>query len=416
MATMTDLRGRHFLNLADFTPEEITHLIDLSAELRAAKAEGREEQKLVGKNVALIFEKDSTRTRCAFEVAAYDQGAHVTFIGPGGSHMGHKETAKDTARVLGRMYDAIEYRGFGQSTAEELAENAGVPVYNGLTDEWHPTQILADFLTFQEHIPKPFSEVCFCYLGDARFNMANSYLVGGAKLGMDVRIAAPKSLWPQDEIVELARSVAEETGAQITITDDVAEAVQGADVSCTDVWVSMGEADEVWAERIKLLKPYQVNARRWPRPATRRASSCTACRPSTTGTPRSARRSTRSSGWTHSRSPRRSSSRRPRSSSTRPRTACTRSRRSWSPRSEARLRVVVALGGNALPQARRAAHRREPARERVACKALAPLALEHELVISHGNGPQVGLLALQSSAYTEVDPYPLDLSARRPRG
>jgi ornithine carbamoyltransferase len=260
MATMTDLRGRHFLNLADFTPEEITYLIDLSAELKAAKAEGREEQRLVGKNVALIFEKDSTRTRCAFEVAAYDQGAHVTFIGPGGSHMGHKETAKDTARVLGRMYDAIEYRGFGQSTAEELAEHAGVPVYNGLTDEWHPTQILADFLTFQEHIPKPFSEVCFCYLGDARFNMANSYLVGGAKLGIDVRIAAPKSLWPQDEIVELARSVAEETGAQITITDDVAQAVKGADVLLTDVWVSMGEADEVWAERIKLLKPYQVNA------------------------------------------------------------------------------------------------------------------------------------------------------------
>jgi ornithine carbamoyltransferase len=260
MATMTDLRGRHFLNLADFTPEEITYLIDLSAELKAAKADGREEQRLVGKNVALIFEKDSTRTRCAFEVAAYDQGAHVTFIGPGGSHMGHKETAKDTARVLGRMYDAIEYRGFGQEIAEELAENAGVPVYNGLTDEWHPTQILADFLTFQEHISKPFSEVCFCYLGDARFNMANSYLIGGAKLGMDVRIAAPKSLWPQDEIVELARSAAADTGAQITITEDVAEAVKGADVLLTDVWVSMGEGDEVWAERIKLLTPYQVNA------------------------------------------------------------------------------------------------------------------------------------------------------------
>jgi ornithine carbamoyltransferase len=260
MATMTDLRGRHFLNLADFTPEEINYLIDLSAELKAAKAEGREEQKLVGKEIALIFEKDSTRTRCAFEVAAFDQGAHVTFIGPSGSHMGHKETAKDTARVLGRMYDAIEYRGFGQEVAEELAEHAGVPVYNGLTDEWHPTQILADFLTFREHIPKPFPEVAFCYMGDARFNMANSYLVGGAKLGMDVRIASPKSLWPQDEIVELARSIAEETGAQITITEDVAEAVKGADVLLTDVWVSMGEPDEVWAERIKLLTAYQVNA------------------------------------------------------------------------------------------------------------------------------------------------------------
>jgi ornithine carbamoyltransferase len=260
MSTMTDLRGRNFLRLADFTAEEITYLLDLAADLKAAKKEGREEQRLVGREIALIFEKDSTRTRCAFEVAAYDQGANVTFIGPGGSHMGHKETAKDTARVLGRMYDAIEYRGFAQDVANELAEFAGVPVYNGLTDEWHPTQILADFLTFREHVPKPLNEVVFCYLGDARFNMADSYLVGGAKLGMDVRIASPKSLWPRDEIVDLARSTAEETGAQITITDDVAEAVRGADVLLTDVWVSMGEADEVWAERIELLTPYQVNA------------------------------------------------------------------------------------------------------------------------------------------------------------
>jgi ornithine carbamoyltransferase len=260
MATMIDLRGKHFLRLADFSPEEITYLLDLSAELKAAKKERREEQKLVGKEIALIFEKDSTRTRCAFEVAAYDQGAHVTFIGPGGSHMGHKETAKDTARVLGRMYDAIEYRGFGQDTADELAEHAGVPVYNGLTDEWHPTQILADFLTFREHVDKPLNEVVFCYLGDARFNMADSYLVGGAKLGMDVRIASPKSLWPREEIVDLARGVAEDTGAKITITEDIDEAVQGADFLLTDVWVSMGEADEVWAERIELLKPYQVNS------------------------------------------------------------------------------------------------------------------------------------------------------------
>jgi ornithine carbamoyltransferase len=260
MSTIVDLRGRHLMRLADFSPEEITYLLDLAADLKAAKREGREEQKLVGKEIALIFEKDSTRTRCAFEVAAYDQGAHVTFIGPGGSHMGHKETAKDTARVLGRMYDAIEYRGFATDTAEQLAQWSGVPVYNGLTDEWHPTQILADFLTFREHIPKPASEIVFCYLGDARFNMADSYLVGGAKLGMDVRIASPKSLWPRDEITELARSIAEETGAQITITDDVAAAVSGADVLLTDVWVSMGEADEVWAERIELLRPYQVNA------------------------------------------------------------------------------------------------------------------------------------------------------------
>jgi ornithine carbamoyltransferase len=259
MSTVMNLQGRSLMKLADFTSEEITYLIDLAAELKAAKKEGREEQKLVGKEVALIFEKDSTRTRCAFEVAAYDQGAHVTFIGPSGSHMGHKETAKDTARVLGRMYDAIEFRGFDQDTAEELAKWSGVPVYNGLTDEWHPTQILADFLTFREHSSKPLDEVVFCYVGDARFNMADSYLVGGAKLGMDVRIASPRSLWPRDEIVELARTTAAETGAEITITEDVAEAVRGADFILTDVWVSMGEADEVWKQRIELLTPYQVN-------------------------------------------------------------------------------------------------------------------------------------------------------------
>jgi ornithine carbamoyltransferase len=255
-----DLRGRHLLKLADFSSEEITYLIDLAAELKAAKSEGREARKLVGKAIALIFEKDSTRTRCAFEVAAYDQGAHVTFIGPSGSHLGRKETVKDTARVLGRMYDAIEYRGFAQETAEQLAEFAGVPVYNGLTDDWHPTQTLADFLTFREHVDKPLNEVSFCYLGDARSNMGNSYLVDGAKLGMDVRIASPKSLWPRDEVIRLARSLAEETGARIAITEDVAEAVKGADFLLTDVWVSMGEPDAVWAERIELLRPYQVNS------------------------------------------------------------------------------------------------------------------------------------------------------------
>jgi len=260
MSTVTDLRGRHFLTLADYSPEELTYLLDLAADLKEAKRAGREEQYLVGKEIALVFEKDSTRTRCAFEVAAYDQGAHVTFLGPGGSHMGHKETVKDTARVLGRMYDAIEYRGFGENVADELAEWAGVPVYNGLTDEWHPTQILADFLTIREHVPKPLDEVAFCYLGDARFNMADTYLVGGAKLAMDVRIAGPKSLWPSDDFVTLAHEVAAETGARITITDDVAEAVRGCDVLFTDVWVSMGEPDEVWAERIALLMPYQVNA------------------------------------------------------------------------------------------------------------------------------------------------------------
>src|SRR6187551_1256525 len=219
MSTVVDLRGRHLMRLADFTPEEITYLIDLAAELKAAKREGREEQQLAGKEIALIFEKDSTRTRCAFEVAAYDQGAHVTFIGPSGSHMGHKETVKDTARVLGRMYDAIEYRGFGTDIAEELAEFAGVPVYNGLTDEWHPTQILADFLTFVEHVPKPMYEVVFCYLGDARFHMADSYLIGAGKLGMDVRVCSPSTLRPRDEIVDQALAVAEETGAKITVSE-----------------------------------------------------------------------------------------------------------------------------------------------------------------------------------------------------
>ncbi len=260
MSTSIDLRGRSLLTLNDFSAEEIVYLLDLAAELKAAKRDGREEQRLVGREIALIFEKDSTRTRCAFEVAAYDQGAHVTFIGPASSHMGHKETVKDTARVLGRMYDAIEYRGFAETAAEELAAWAGVPVYNGLTDEWHPTQILADFLTMREQVPKPLGEVSFCYLGDARFNMADTYLVGGAKLGMDVRLASPRSLWPSDEILELARGFAAPTGARITVTEQVEEAVRGCDALLTDVWVSMGEPDDVWKERIELLRPYQVNA------------------------------------------------------------------------------------------------------------------------------------------------------------
>ena len=267
MTTATDhpdlaagLRGRDLLTLEDYSADEIRYLIDLSAELKAAKRAGTEEQKLVGREIALIFEKDSTRTRCAFEVAAFDQGAHVTFIGPSGSHMGHKETVKDTARVLGRMYDAIEYRGFGEAIADELARWAGVPVYNGLTDEWHPTQMLADFLTMRERIDKPLEQMTFCYLGDARFNMANSYLIVGAKLGMDVRIAAPRSLWPAEDLVENARDYAGESGGQITITEDVEAAVSGCDVLLTDVWVSMGESDDVWAERIELLRPYQINA------------------------------------------------------------------------------------------------------------------------------------------------------------
>jgi ornithine carbamoyltransferase len=260
MTTATDMRGRSFLTLAEFSPEELAYLLDLAAELKAERREGREEQRLAGKTIALIFEKDSTRTRCAFEVAAYHQGAHVTYLGPTGSHIGHKETVKDTARVLGRMYDAIEYRGFGESVADELARWAGVPVYNGLTDEWHPTQILADFLTLREHVAKPLADVSFCYMGDAHANMADSYLVGAAKMGMDLRIASPRALWPPDEFVDLAREIATSTGATITLTEDVPSAVHGVDAIATDVWVSMGEPAEVWAERIELLKPYQVSA------------------------------------------------------------------------------------------------------------------------------------------------------------
>ena len=257
---MIDLKNRSFLKLLDFSPAEIQYLLDLAAELKADKKAGREHKTLIGKNIALIFEKTSTRTRCSFEVAAYDQGAHVTYLGPTGSQIGIKETMKDTARVLGRMYDGIEYRGFAQKTVEELAEYSGVPVWNGLTNEFHPTQILADFLTMREHSDKPLQQVAYAYLGDARFNMGNSLLVGGAKMGMDVRIVAPKALQPAAELVAECRKVAEETGARITITDDVDAGVRGCDFIYTDIWVSMGEPDEVWKERIAMLKPYQVNA------------------------------------------------------------------------------------------------------------------------------------------------------------
>ena len=255
-----DLHNRHFLKLLDFTPQEIQYFLDLAAELKRSKKSGTEVQRLKGKNIALIFEKTSTRTRCSFEVAAHDQGAHVTYLGPTGSQIGIKESMKDTARVLGRMFDGIEYRGFGQSIVEELAQYAGVPVWNGLTNEFHPTQILADFLTMQEHTDKPLSQVSYAYLGDARYNMGNSLLVGGAKMGMDVRIVAPKALQPAPELVAQCQAIAAETGARITITDDIKTGVKGCDFLITDVWVSMGEPAEVWAERIKLLKPYQVNA------------------------------------------------------------------------------------------------------------------------------------------------------------
>ncbi len=254
-----NLKNKHFLKLLDFSTEEIRYLLDLSAELKRAKKSGNEKQYLKGRNIALIFEKASTRTRCAFEVAAYDQGANVTYLGPTGSQIGQKESMRDTARVLGRMYDGIEYRGFGQDIVEELAKFAVVPVWNGLTNEFHPTQILADFLTMIEHSDKPLNRMVFCYLGDARYNMGNSLMVGSAKMGIDFRIAAPKACQPSVELIDKCKAIAKETGAKITITENVEEAVKDADFLYTDVWVSMGEPDSVWEERIRLLKPYQVN-------------------------------------------------------------------------------------------------------------------------------------------------------------
>jgi ornithine carbamoyltransferase len=255
-----NLRNRHFLKLLDFTPREIGFLLGLSADLKKAKYAGIEQPRLTSKNIALIFEKASTRTRCAFETAAYDQGAHVTYLGPSGSQMGTKESMKDTARVLGRMYDGIEYRGFAQETVETLAAYANVPVWNGLTNEFHPTQVLADFLTMMEHSDKPLSQVRFAYLGDARNNMGNSLLVGAAKMGMDFRSVAPASVQPDPALVNTAREIAKDTGAKIMVTDDLDSGLKGCDFLYTDVWVSMGEPQEVWAERIKLLAPYQVNA------------------------------------------------------------------------------------------------------------------------------------------------------------
>ena len=255
-----NLRNRSFLAIKDFNQSEIKFLLKLSANLKSAKYAGTEQKRLNGKNIALIFEKDSTRTRVGFEVAAYDQGANVTFLGPTGSHIGHKETIKDTARVLGRIYDGIEYRGFGQEIVEQIAKYAGVPVFNGLTNEYHPTQFLADALTMSEHSEKPIEEITYCFIGDARNNMGNALLIGGAKLGMDVRLCAPKACWPKPEIIEYAKTIALETGARLSVTDDTTKAVNGCDFIYTDVWVSMGEAAEKWQERIDLLKPYQVNA------------------------------------------------------------------------------------------------------------------------------------------------------------
>lgn len=254
-----NIHNRSLLSLMHHSPRELRYLLDLSRDLKRARYTGSEQQHLKGKNIALIFEKSSTRTRCAFEVAAYQQGANVTYIDPTSSQIGHKETIKDTARVLGRMYDAIEYRGFSQAIVEELARYAGVPVFNGLTDEYHPTQMLADVLTMREHSDKPLHEIRYAYLGDARNNMGNSLLLIGAKLGMDVRIGAPKELWPSAEHVEACRRFAEESGGRLTLTETPAEAVQDVDFIHTDVWVSMGEPMETWSERIRLLEAYQVN-------------------------------------------------------------------------------------------------------------------------------------------------------------
>jgi len=252
--------GRHFLKESDFSREEIVFLLDLATELKRSKRARTEQQHLVGKQIALIFEKTSTRTRCAFEVAATDQGAHTTYLGPSGTQIGHKESMKDTARVLGRMYDAVEYRGFGQAVVDVLAANAGVPVWNGLTDEFHPTQSLCDVFTMREHSDKPLDEISYCYLGDARNNMGNSLMILGALLGMDVRLGAPKQLWPDASLVEEARSLSAASGGRLTLTEDPQEAVRGVDFVHTDVWVSMGEPQEVWSERIELLLPYQVNS------------------------------------------------------------------------------------------------------------------------------------------------------------
>jgi len=255
-----NLRNRSFVKLLDFTPQEIRFLLKLSADLKAAKYGGYEKPRLCGKNIALIFEKSSTRTRTSFEVAAYDQGAHVTYLGPSGSQIGHKESMKDTARVLGRVYDGIEYRGYAQATVEELAKYAGVPVWNGLTNEFHPTQIMADVLTMTEHSNKHLEEIAYCYMGDARNNMGNSLMVGGCKLGMDVRLCAPRDLWPEDALITQCRSIAAQTGAKLTLTEQVEEGLTGVDFIHTDVWVSMGEPESVWAKRIEVLSPYQVNS------------------------------------------------------------------------------------------------------------------------------------------------------------
>ena len=290
-----NLKGRNFLTLKDFTPEEITYLLDLAAELKAEKKSGKINRRHEGKNIALIFEKTSTRTRCSFEVAAYDMGMHVTYLDPSGSQIGKKESIRDTARVLGRMYDGIEYRGFEQSIVEELARYAGVPVWNGLTNEYHPTQMLADMLTIREHFGTLAGKK-LTYMGDARYNMGNSLMIACAKLGLHFTACTAKQYFPAEDLVRECREYAAASGGSITLTENVEEGTRGADVIYTDVWVSMGEPDEVWAERIEVLTPYQVNTRYLR--VGRRPSLCTACRRSMIWRLKSEERSTKNSGWT----------------------------------------------------------------------------------------------------------------------
>ncbi len=256
-----NLHNRNFLSLKDFTAREIRFLLDLAAELKSARYVGTERPRLRGKHIALIFEKDSTRTRIGFEIAAADQGMHATYLGPTGTHLGHKETAKDTARVLDRIYDAIEYRGFSQETVQILADHASVPVYNGLTDEFHPTQILADFLTMQEHSAKRLADISFCFVGDTGSNMGDSLLIGAAKMGMDIRLCGPEPTWPEDAVMRYARELAEHSGAHIMLTSRIDEAIEGVDFIYTDVWLSMGDPESEWEQRIGMMKPYQVDAR-----------------------------------------------------------------------------------------------------------------------------------------------------------
>ena len=360
-----NLRNRSLLTVQDYTQREFRYLLDLARDLKRAKYARTEQLHLQGKEICLIFEKTSTRTRCAFEVACHDQGANVTYLDPAGSQIGHKESFKDTARVLGRMFDAIEYRGASQTGVETLAKYAGVPVYNGLTDDYHPTQMLADVLTMREHSDKPISQIKYAFLGDTRNNMGHSLMIVGCLMGMDVRICGPKKLWPADEFVAIARELAKKYGGTLTITDDPKKAVKDVDFIHTDVWVSMGEPKEVWKERIKLLMPYQVNAKLMKASGNPQVKFMH-CLPAFHDTEtmlgkQIAENYGISEGW---RSPTRSSSPNGTSPSSRPRTGCTRSRRSWSRRWETEHAHRRRPGRQRAAAARRADDRAEPARQR----------------------------------------------------